>query len=299
MWFGAHLPLIGIDGSEPVSPARFVKAARDAGISAISASDHLVFPRPWLDGLVALSSVIERSGDMTLAMTTTLPVLRGPAAVAKAAATLDALSGGRFVLGVSPGYLPADYAAAGIPFAQRWSRFDESVRVLRAALSPTGPPQPGRFYDVPVLEPRPQHPVPIWIGSWGSPAGLRRAAALGDGWLVAAAHTSPDRITAGRVIIDATRRGHDEQGFPITLAGMWTFITESASAAQTQHDAVAHLLGDDPATLAGQVLIGSAQACAETLTAYAEAGVDGVLIWPVADPLDQLRRFAATVVPRL
>ena len=105
MRFGAHLPLIDFDGT-PFTPSTlpsYVDAARDSGFYAISANDHLVFQRPWLDGIVALSSVVERSGDLTLATTVALPVIRGPVALAKAAAALQILSGDRFVLGVGPG----------------------------------------------------------------------------------------------------------------------------------------------------------------------------------------------------
>jgi alkanesulfonate monooxygenase SsuD/methylene tetrahydromethanopterin reductase-like flavin-dependent oxidoreductase (luciferase family) len=76
-------------GEERLSFARLcgvVDTARDRGFAAVCANDHSVFPAPWLDGLTALASVIERSGDMTLATTLGLAVLRGPAALAKALA---------------------------------------------------------------------------------------------------------------------------------------------------------------------------------------------------------------------
>jgi alkanesulfonate monooxygenase SsuD/methylene tetrahydromethanopterin reductase-like flavin-dependent oxidoreductase (luciferase family) len=156
MRVGAHLPLIDFDGTPFTSlsfPA-YVDAAREGGFFAISSNDHLVFQRPWLDGIVALSSVLERSGDLILATTVALPVIRGPVAMAKSAAALQVLSGGRFVLGVGPGSSQRDYDAVGLPFDERWPRFDKDLRVLRAAL--TGPE---------ALEPAPAHKVPIWVGS--------------------------------------------------------------------------------------------------------------------------------------
>lgn len=283
MWFGAHLPLIDAGGPGAVSFAGYVDTAREAGFRAISANDHLMFQRPWLDGIVALSSVAERSAGLTLATTVTLPVVRGPVAVAKAAAALDALSGGRFVLGVGPGSSAADYAAAGVPFEERWPRFDASVRVLRDALT---------------QEPRPR-PIPIWIGSWGSAAGLRRVARLGDGWLASAYNTTPGRIAAGRDLLHRALEsaGRDTRTFPIALATMWTYLTDSETEARTRLDDLARMLGRDPDTLAGQVLIGPAEACAAKLARYAAAGVGAVFIWPVADPITQLRRFGASVLP--
>jgi alkanesulfonate monooxygenase SsuD/methylene tetrahydromethanopterin reductase-like flavin-dependent oxidoreductase (luciferase family) len=106
--------------------------------------------------------------------------------LAKALATLDVLSGGRFVAGVGPGSSERDYAAVGVPFHDRWQRFDEAVRILRELLGKERAPQGTRYFIAPDLAlapaPRQGGGVPLWIGSWGSAAGLRRVARLGDGW---------------------------------------------------------------------------------------------------------------------
>src|SRR4029453_19188533 len=105
MQYGVHLPLIDFDGRgwQPGSLTSYVRSARQLGYRVATVNDHLVFRRPWLDGIVALASVLEASGDVQLATTIALPVVRGPAALAKSAAALDILSGGRLVLGVGPG----------------------------------------------------------------------------------------------------------------------------------------------------------------------------------------------------
>jgi hypothetical protein len=79
MRYGAHLPLIDFDGRgwRPGELASYADAARRLGYGFVSANDHLVFQRPWLDGIVALAAVLEHSGDMQLA-TTTPPAVRGP-----------------------------------------------------------------------------------------------------------------------------------------------------------------------------------------------------------------------------
>nr|WP_281387104.1 LLM class flavin-dependent oxidoreductase [Jiangella mangrovi] len=268
--------------------AGYVDAAREAGFDAISANDHLVFQRPWLDGIVALSTVVERSVDLTLATTVALPVVRGPVALAKAAAALDLLSGGRFVLGVGPGSSAADYEAAGVSFEERWPRFDASVRVLRSVLTDDAVPPPDR-------------PIPIWVGSWGSAAGLRRVAHLGDGWLASAYNTTPGQITAGRDLLHRALKaaGRDPHAFPTALATTWTYLTDDGAEARTHLDALARMLGRDPVTLADQVLIGPAEECAAKLARYADAGVGQVFVWPVADPITQLRRFGTSVIPHL
>src|SRR3954447_6075362 len=136
-------------GEEPLSLQRLsaaVDGARDCGFAAVSANDHFIFQTPWLDGLTALASVIERSGSMTLATTVSLPVLRGPVALAKALAAIDVLSGGRVVAGVGPGSSERDYGVLGIPCGERWARFDEAVAVLRALLRGEPGPERPRFY---------------------------------------------------------------------------------------------------------------------------------------------------------
>src|SRR5437764_8571407 len=170
MEYGAHLPLIDFEGSGfgPRTLRPYTEAARVAGFTALAANDHLVFQRPWLDGIVALSSVIEASGDMMLATTVSLPVVRGPVALAKAAAAIDLLSGGRLVLGVGPGSSARDYETVGVAFDERWPRLDEAVRVLRTQLKGHAA-FTGKFYNSnDELEPRPSRPEgpPIWIGSW-------------------------------------------------------------------------------------------------------------------------------------
>ena len=292
MRFGAHLPLIDFDGApfEPPALSAYVDAARDSGFYALSSNDHFVFQRPWLDGIVALSSVLERSGDLTLATTVSLPVVRGPVALAKAAAALQILSGGRFVLGVGPGSSAADYDIVGLPFDERWPRFDAALRRLRSELAGSG-----------TLEPAPTSPVPIWVGSWGSTAGLRRVARLGDGWLASAYNTTPEQMAAGREVLDIALQaaGRAEDSFPVALATAWTFLTDSKDEARTRLEALAGMLRRDPDQLSGQVLIGHPEQCASVLGRYAEVGVDSVFIWPIGDPVAQLERFGAEVAPRL
>jgi alkanesulfonate monooxygenase SsuD/methylene tetrahydromethanopterin reductase-like flavin-dependent oxidoreductase (luciferase family) len=304
MRFGAHLPVIDFDGSgwHPSSLASVTDAARELGYDAITANDHLVFQRPWLDGIVALSSVVERSGNMRLHTSVSLPVVRGPAAVAKAAAALDILSGGRFTLGVGPGSTARDYGIVGIDFEERWGRLEEAVRVLRAHLIDGAPPFAGRYYSSDVeLHPRPVSVPgpPIWVGSWGSPAGMRRVARLADGWLGSAYNLSPDSVVTARATLAAalTRAGRPADGFPCGLATMWTYVTEDRAVADGRRMALASMLNRPVEGLTGQVLIGAPQECAAVVRAYAEAGISQIFVWPLADAEDQLERVMRDVAP--
>ena len=172
---------------------------------------------------------------MELATTVALAALRGPVPLAKTLAALDVLSEGRVVAGVGPGSSERDYDAVGMPYAERWERFDEAVAILRSLLRGEPPPEPVRHYALPAsqLAPGPRRPggVPLWIGSWGSPAGLRRVARLGDGWLASAYNATPEVFAArGRRCRTASTSAADPN-FPNALATMWTWITEDASDA--------------------------------------------------------------------
>jgi alkanesulfonate monooxygenase SsuD/methylene tetrahydromethanopterin reductase-like flavin-dependent oxidoreductase (luciferase family) len=305
---GVHLPLIEF-GSEGQSLARLqaaVDAARDGAFAAVSANDHFVFSTPWLDGPTALAAVVERSGELALATTISLLALRGPVPVAKTLAALDILSGGRLIAGLGPGSSKRDYDAVGVPFEDRWKRFDQAVKILRALLGRAPAPEAIRYYPLPDAElmPSPVHRggIPLWIGSWGSAAGLRRVARLGDGWLASAYNTTPERFASGRDMLadELCRHGRNADGFPNALVTMWTWVTERrAERDSVLRDVLAPVLMRDPDELGDQVCIGSAERCAELLSRYARAGCQRVYLWPLADEPRQLELVAARVAPRI
>jgi alkanesulfonate monooxygenase SsuD/methylene tetrahydromethanopterin reductase-like flavin-dependent oxidoreductase (luciferase family) len=309
MDLGVHLPLMRL-GSEALSFRRLaatVDAARECEFAAVAANDHFVFETPWLDGPTALASVIERSGQMTLATTVALPVLRGPVALAKALAAIDVLSEGRLIAALGPGSSARDYEAVGIPFDERWKRFDEAVATLRALLNGVRRPQ-GSGYHVPPadleLEPSPRQTggVPLWIGSWGSRAGLARVAKAGDGWLASAYNTTPGRFAQdhGLLSTELADRGRDPDGFPNAVATMWTWVSEDrADVTRMVADVLAPLLDRDAEELHGRICVGSAEGCAELLSRYAAAGCQRVYVWPLADERRQLELIAADVMPRI
>jgi alkanesulfonate monooxygenase SsuD/methylene tetrahydromethanopterin reductase-like flavin-dependent oxidoreductase (luciferase family) len=309
MELGVHLPLMQF-GEEPLSLQRLVgtvDAARDCGFSAVSANDHLVFQTPWLDGLTALASMIERSGEMALATTVSLATLRGPVPLAKALAAIDVLSDGRLVAALGPGSSDRDYQILGIPFEERWKRFDEAIAVLRALLKGQPMPDQPRYYPVaPDVEltpaPRQQDGIPLWIGSWGSRAGLARVARAADGWLASAYNTTPERFSdaRGALKLALDERGRESDGFPNALATMWTWVSKNrAEGDRVLSGVLAPVLKRDPDELRPQVCVGPAEHCAELLASYAEAGCERVYLWPLGDEARQLELVAETVAPAL
>lgn len=306
MKFGAHLPLISFqDEHHTLDDLRtFATQARESGYSTLCVNDHFVFGRPWIDGPTALASVLDLSGDMELATTVALPVVRGPVATAKALGAIDLLSGGRLIAGVGPGSSQRDYEAAGVPFEERWKRLDESVKALRALWAADSEPFEGTFYSTRDihLEPRPaqRNGPPIWIGSWGSPAGLRRVVRLGDGWLSSGYNTTPERFREGlqelRTQLESAGRPPD--ALPNGVATMWTYVTEDRR--KQDHifeDVLGPLLNRPLEQLRAVLPVGPAEECAEKMRAFADAGAERVFIWPLADEAEQLRLFASRVIP--
>jgi alkanesulfonate monooxygenase SsuD/methylene tetrahydromethanopterin reductase-like flavin-dependent oxidoreductase (luciferase family) len=308
MEFGVHLPMISFDG-EPRSLddlIAFTEAARDLGYTHICANDHLVFSRPWLDGPTVLAAVLTHSGQMTIATTVAVPVLRGPAATAKILAAIDVLSGGRLLVGLGPGSSSRDYELVGVPFEERWKRLDEAVQTLRAYWRADDVPFEGAFYSTAgfALAPTPaQRPgPPIWIGSWGSPAGLKRVARLADGWLASGYNTNPELFAQAwsDVQAEVAARGRDVARFPNGIATMWCYVTEDrARAGAVLADVLAPMLNRPVEELRALLPIGSAEECAEKLLAYARAGAQRVFLWPLADERAQLEVFRERVLPVL
>jgi probable F420-dependent oxidoreductase len=306
MDYGVHLPIMALDG-RPWSLERLLKyteTVEGLGYEALSANDHLLFPHPWLDGPTALAAVLASTERMTLATTVALPVVRGPVALAKSLAAIDLLSGGRLVVGVGPGSSARDYAAVGVPFEERWKRLDEAVQALRALWHGEGPSFEGDFYSTEgiSLEPWPaQRPgPPIWIGSWGSEAGLRRTARLGDGWLASAYNTTPEAFaTARRRLAEhLSAAGKDQDTFPNAIATMFFYVTENrAKAEQLIRESLSSALNRPEGQLRQHLLVGPAGECAEKLAAYRAAGANRVFLWPVEDELRQLAVFQERVAP--
>jgi alkanesulfonate monooxygenase SsuD/methylene tetrahydromethanopterin reductase-like flavin-dependent oxidoreductase (luciferase family) len=292
MRWGVHLPLVDF-GDGPASLhalQEYVRVARDLGYDTVSANDHLVWRRPWLDGLTALTAVAGCAAGMTLATTVALPAVRHPVVLAKALATLGVLHSGPVVAGIGPGSTRGDFDAVGVPFAQRWSRFDRAAVVVRELLH-------GEHPDL-RISPLPADPPQVWIGSWGSPARLRAMAATADGWLASGYNTDPHRYAECRARLDVEleRAGRDPATFPDMIATVWLHVGDTAAPVL---DLLASTLQRDPHVLAERLPVGDPEHCAEVLAGYARAGVRRMLLWPVGDGAEQLRRFMDEVAPHV
>jgi len=301
--FGVHLPVMDFGGQRFAIEhlVEYVETAMALGFEAVSANDHMVFDVPWLDGPTALAAVASCSGDARLFTTVANPVVRGPVTLAKVLGALDVISGGRVVAGLGPGSSERDYASVGVPFEERWLRFDEVVVAMRALLQ--GKSFDGRFYAVDgpfePVSPQSEGP-PIWIGSWGSEAGLRRAARLGDGWLASAYNITPGQFGDAwqRVQQLLGERGRDPASFANGLSTMW-FHIDDRLADDVLDQRLAPVMHRPAEQLRERLAFGSAEVVVDKLLAFRDAGVQQVFIWPVVDEIEQLYRFGEQVMSQL
>lgn len=308
MDFGVHLPLLDLGGNPYTLDhlIQYVRTSAQLGFKALAANDHLIFSRPWLDGPTALAASLSHSGTMDLTTSVSLPVVRGPIQLAKSLVAIDRLSGGRLIVCVGPGSSARDYAAAGIPFEERWKRLDEAIGALRSLWSRDGTAFKGKYYDTEGirLEPFPtrESGPAIWIGSWGSQAGLRRVARLGDGWLASGYNTTPEWFAKDwqqlqQFLVTA---GKDPETFPNALATVWLFITEDRREAERVVEKyLAPALNRPVEELRNRLPIGSALDCARKLAAYERVGVQRIYLWPLGDEIQQLKIFVHQVAPLL
>ena len=171
-------------------PGRYrdlAQTAEELGYDSIWAGDHISYRNPILDIVVALSTFAAVTARIALGAGIVLLPLRQPGVVAKEFASLDYVSDGRVILGVGVGGEgEKDFEAVGVDPRERGARTSEAMRALRVLFAEQPASFEGRFFSFADVEiapcsPRPEGP-PLWVGG-RSEAAIRRAAALGDGWI--------------------------------------------------------------------------------------------------------------------
>lgn len=275
-------------GAEIVQVAQ---ACESAGFDYVAVCDHVAIPRQhaeamstsWWDTIATLSYVAAVTQRVRLLSHVYVLPYRHPLVVAKAWATLDALSGGRAILGVGAGHVRGEFAALEVSYVDRGRLLDEAIDAVRAALADEFPSHQGERWSFDDLgqRPRPVQPaLPIWVGGSSRPA-MRRAAERGDGWLP---QGPPEGgMEAGIAYVRAHRaatRGDD----PIVLGAL-----------------SGPLYVGEPTWDPGRCVRGTADTVAGYLRTYRDLGVDQIQVgFPSrsADELcDQIAAFAADVAP--
>lgn len=200
-----------------VVPAGYASPYPYAEDGRMPGPDEMALPEPlaWLSFVAACTTELKLGTGITV-----LPQ-RNPLVLAKEAATIDQLSGGRLLLGVGTGWLREEFDALGVPFEQRGARTDDHIRALRALWGPDKASHRGRFvaFEDVYCRPRPVHgQVPIIVGGHSARA-ARRAGELGDGFYPG----STDRDTLAAAVREmrraATDVGRDPDTIEITTLG--------------------------------------------------------------------------------
>ncbi len=192
MQYGVCLPTFPF-GAPPTADgiAEAAQAAEQLGYDSVWASDHLLPPADrarygtLFECLTTLAFVAGRTRRVRLGTSVLVLPLRHAVEVARQVATLDALSGGRVILGVGAGWIPGEFEALGADFRLRGRHLDEAIRVLRVLWTHPRPAFHGEFYRFAnvLFGPPPAQAggPPVWVGGY-TDAALRRAARLGDAW---------------------------------------------------------------------------------------------------------------------
>jgi alkanesulfonate monooxygenase SsuD/methylene tetrahydromethanopterin reductase-like flavin-dependent oxidoreductase (luciferase family) len=222
--------------------------------------------------------------------------LRPPAVMAKAAASLDALSGGRFELGLGAGGLPDVIANFGGPRrtpGESVEALDEAIDVIRLLWSDERSVSfEGKHYRLDDARPgpRPAHPISIWLGAF-KPRMLRLVGRKADGWLPSLGVLTRDELRAGNEQIDgaAEKAGRDPRAIR-RLINVQGVIGDQSPPARSELRV---------GYLAGEPLAGPAEWWAETIAGFAADGFDTIVFWPVDLSPGQVELLIGEVVPLL
>ena len=286
MKWGIHLPQLGRAASLELL-LEVAKRAEAAGFDDVWAADHVAVPID-LEGMPSffpepvplLSAVAAHTQQVGLGTSVLIPAYRNPMQFAKQWATLDWLAPGRTILGVGAGWLVPEFEACGVPMVHRGQRLDDYLDGWRAAWSGATEYHSEHFSFTGVrINPQPAAPIPIWIGG-SSPGALRRAARC-DGWM---GTWAPPEVFAERLEVlraEQNRIGRAPEGTTISIhmelrlgdpldsAGRWSVVGDG--------------YGDR------EMVIGDVDYVAETLAPYIEAGLEHVLLVPLAISPDEWR----------
>ena len=266
-----------------VAEARAVAAAGDRlGLDLIGIQDH---PYQWrfLDTWALLADLLARTERLRVFPDVANLPLRGPAMIAKHAASLDVLSGGRFELGLGAGAFWEAVGAMGGPVrspGEAVEALEEAIKIIRLFWSGERTIEfAGRHYSVKGLHPGPPpaHPIEIWVGAY-KPRMLNLIGRLADGWVPSLSYAPPEAIP-----------------------GMRRRIDEGAEEAGRNPAAIRRLYNVSGAITDGAVegtLQGPPSHWVEELTGFTrELGFDTFVFWPAEDPVRQVERFAREVIP--
>ncbi|MDQ3862280.1 MAG: LLM class flavin-dependent oxidoreductase [Actinomycetota bacterium] len=265
----------------PEWAARVVRAADRAGLDLVGIQDH-PYQRRFLDTWTLISTLVPVTEHIRFFPDVANLPLRPPAMLAKAAASLDVLSGGRVEIGLGAGAFWDAVAGMGGPRrspGEAVRSVEEAIKVMRLVWSDERSLRlDGEFYSLKGMRPGPPpvHDIGIWVGAYG-PKMLDLIGRLADGWVPSLGHLPPERLSETNRRIDdgATRAGRE----PAEIRRAYNLSGNIGPE------------GEGP-------LEGPAARWVQTLTTFAlEYGMDTFIYWPSGDHERQVELFASEVVP--
>ena len=283
---GVQLPEVEREVRWPELRA-IARIAEQAGFDSVWAGDHLLYRYadgstrgPW-EAWTTLAALAEATERVTIGPLVASTAFHEPFMLAKLAATVDEISGGRLVLGLGAGWNEVEFAALGAPFDHRISRFGEAFTVVRTLLSDGAIDFRGEFYTVRDAEllPRPARPggPPLMVGSIGPrmlAATLPHVAAW-NAWYADTRNT-PDGVPRLRALVDEA----------CTAVGRNPADVERTVAVQVRMPGgTGRIMGDTDPKMAVAPLAGSPEEIAAGLRAYAGEGIGHVQL--VVDPITE------------
>jgi probable F420-dependent oxidoreductase len=296
MQFGINLPNnYGVEDAQAL--LRLAATAEQLGYDSVWVSEHLFHTayvlqrlgsKPYYEPLTILSAVAATTQSIRLGTSVLVLPYHNPIRLAKTVATLDAISHGRVILGVGVGVIEEEFTALGSPYQGRGAYTDESIAIMQELWTQEDPQFAGTYYTFSGMKfsPKPvQRPYPpLWIGG-SSPAAIRRAARVGDGWHPI--RLSPDDLQ--RRLDDLHQQagglGRDTSQLPVSVRGALDITATPASEASVD---VCSFCGT-PDEIIG------------TLRAYEQAGANHiVLAVNTSDPgkiESTIERFARDIRP--
>ena len=261
------------------------------------------------DCLTTMAALAARTSGIKIGAVPMLPALRNPVLLAHALATLDVISKGRIILGVSVGpvrdYIQRQFAACGVPPQEKAGRLSECIEIMRRLWSETTINYDGRYYklrDVGILPHPAQKPgIPIWIAADRNENGFKRVGRLGDGWVTLA--PTLERFAAARYKIDEYAREHGRVGKCRPSALFVAFnIQADDDRARDEGWQWMERFFQQPKERLGHffAIFGTPQECVSILKGYADAGLTAIIARIASDDMPaQARLLLNEIKPQL
>jgi probable F420-dependent oxidoreductase len=281
--------LIGVNvspTSPEVDPVACARMAEEVGFDFVSASDHLHSAGPTVEPWTLLSWIAGETSRVKVATRVLAVPYRHPAVVAKMAETLDRLSGGRLILGLGGGWSDEEFGAFGLEVPsprQKVDGLEEAITIIRGLWTKRGFSHRGQRFrtDGAELEPKPEHRIPIWLGTYG-PRALDLTGRLADGWIPTLELAPPEKVREMRERVLAAARQAGRQPDEITCVyNLDVRVDERASP--------------EPS-----VVSGSADAVTERLLELADIGFTALSFLPAGPgQAEQIERLGRDVLPNV